>query len=194
MLEAIIGGVIPAFKPISALKIFDLRHIAALKAVNDDQLYFHLFGYNALYIYACLLTCRGVIARLCKPCEVRRQLNEYSVILNAPHNSGYGLPGREKRGVFSPCAEQFLMGKRDFSVRRNIFDYYPNILTDEEAVARVGYSRDGDRVYRQQRYISAADITKCSEGLHMRDFGVYNIALAFLGQYVFPAKLLCLSA
>ena len=94
MLEAIIGGVTPAFKPISALKIFDLRHIAALKAVNDDQLYFHLFGYNALYIYACLLTRRGVTARLCKPCEVRRQLNEYSVILNAACYSSPGILGR----------------------------------------------------------------------------------------------------
>lgn len=92
MFIAIGGGIIPVFKPIAVIKVFDFGGVFAFKAIYYYKLYLHFFSDNAFYINTCLLTERNIGSGLGKSCKVGGQLNENAVILNTSYNARYGLP------------------------------------------------------------------------------------------------------
>jgi uncharacterized membrane protein len=78
-----------------------------------------------------------------EPRQIRRELDEYAVLLDAAHNSRGGLPGLEFRRVLFPCAQQFFMGEGYF-FRFVINKFYHGFheLPCLVPVARVRYSRN----------------------------------------------------
>ena len=107
---AAVGGVNPSVNEAVVAVIFGrLVGILCIKGVHNNKLDFHSFGNEIFYIYACVLTGHNAGDIFGKTCQIRLELDKYTVTLNRAYNSGYGFTGLEKGGVFLPCAEKLLI-------------------------------------------------------------------------------------
>ena len=65
-----------------------LRIVFGIKGVYDYNFNLHLFGNNAFYVNACLLSNLYAVFALCKPCKVRGKLYKSTVIFHTANYTG----------------------------------------------------------------------------------------------------------
>ena len=83
-----------------------MRFARTFGTVDYHELKFHFLRDYAFYENGDAVADRKFVAVFRKSGKVGRKLHEYTVLLNAAHNSGHGLPDRVFCGVFLPCSEE----------------------------------------------------------------------------------------
>ena len=120
-----------------------------IKYIHKYELDLHFFGYQCLYVYSGVLSLPNTHTRFGKSRKIGHELHEYAVFLDRAYRSGNSFSAGEQSCIFSPCAEQFLMGEPD-SAAVYTLDDSTDILSDIKPVGRVRYARYRYRIYRYQ--------------------------------------------
>lgn len=79
--------------------LYRRSRIFRLKRIDNYQFYLHAFREHTFYINTCMTACRDAGGIFGKACQIRCQLNEYTIAFNRANNSGHGFARSKFVGI-----------------------------------------------------------------------------------------------
>lgn len=92
------------------------RFAGSVLRIDNNQLEFHFFRKDTLYVHTGGLAHADPFPRFCQSGKVRGKLHKNAVFLHRSHHTGHRFPLRKQSGIFLPGTEQFTVGQADPSV------------------------------------------------------------------------------
>jgi len=114
-----------------------------------------------------MTACRDAGGIFGKACQIRCQLNEYTIAFNRANNSGHGFARSKLVGILFPCAEQLFVRKGQATLLINRLNNNSYRLSDRKTDGRMRNPRNGNAVNGQKPVNSCTDIEENAEVLHV---------------------------